>query len=160
MGKVSNNQVFLLPFILKSCRCSTVGSNGKLCRQKWRRQRPERAAMDAEQDFHWFEFRPESAEACSELPAWRRAEHLSVRLEMLFEGVWCNRLGCVHKVLLLINRRRWASGFLAEVNLISAVLFVLWSRLLAHLNTHVANSLQWMDSLFSWIRSMKKGELR
>lgn len=111
MGKVSNNQVFLLPFILKSCRCSTVGSNGELCRQKWRRQRPERAAMDAEQDFHWFEFRPESAEACSELPAWRRAEHLSVRLEMLFEGVWCNRLGCVHKVLLLINRRRWASGF-------------------------------------------------
>lgn len=111
MGKVSNNQVFLLPFILKSCRCSTVGSNGKLCRQKWRRQRPERAAMDAEQDFHWCEFRPESAEACSELPAWRRAEHLSVRLEMLFEGVWCNRLGCVHKVLLLINRRRWASGF-------------------------------------------------
>lgn len=111
MGKVSNNQVFLLPFILKSCRCSTVGSNGELCRQKWRRQRPERAAMDAEQDFHWCEFRPEFAEACSELPAWRRAEHLSVRLEMLFEGVWCNRLGCVHKVLLLINRRRWASGF-------------------------------------------------
>lgn len=111
MGKVSNNQVFLLPFILKSCRCSTVGSNGKLCRQKWRRQRPERATMDAEQDFHWCEFRPEFAEACSELPAWRRAEHLSVRLEMLFEGVWCNRLGCVHKVLLLINRRRWASGF-------------------------------------------------
>lgn len=111
MGKVSNNQVFLLPFILKSCRCSTVGSNGELCRQNWRRQRPERAAMDAEQDFHWFEFRPESAEACSALPAWRRAEHLSVRLETLFEGVWCNRLGCVHKVLLLINRRRWASGF-------------------------------------------------
>lgn len=43
---------------------------------------------------------------------------------------------------------------LAQVNLISAVLFVLWSGLLAHLNTHVAASLQWMDSLLSWTRAM------
>ena len=70
MGKVSNNQVFLLPFILKIMqvfdggRAADAAAANCSDRNGGGRDQRERTVMDAEQDFQWYQFRPEFVKAC------------------------------------------------------------------------------------------------
>lgn len=119
--------------ILESRRTLMEGSQQT---QKW--QTADQAVMDAEQIFI-----DKNSDQNLLWHVWAASVETGrvsfSHVLTLTEGDVLNRLDCVRRKWLLFARGSiWV---LVEVNVISTVLFVLWSRLLAHLNTHVADSL-------------------
>lgn len=140
MGKVSNNHVFFQPLLGETAslwwRSASRHGNDKLLRKGGGRAKSSSDGCWA--DFHRQEFRPEVTVTCLSCLFWdRKSIFLSDwKCSHLIQGLWCILSTPLCAQGIVIDYQ--GETVLTEVNLISTVLFVLWSRLLAHLNTHVA----------------------
>lgn len=144
MGKVSNNHVLLQPLLWKNAglwwRSASRHRNDKLLRKGGGRAKSSSDGCWA--DFHRQEFGPESAVTCLSCLFWDRKSIFQSdwKCSHLTQGLWCILWNppCAQGIVIDCQGER-SIWVLAEVNLTSVGLFVLWLRLLAHLNTHVAS---------------------